>query len=157
WRTTDAGWGLTDSERLAKLSREQRQQLARATELIRDVVRLHGQGKYREALPLAQQALALRKGGLGGRHLAYAAPLNNLASLYIDLGDRPQALKLLLRVRDLRKEVQGERHPEYASALANLAYLYHETGDRPQALKLYLRARDLRKEVLGEKHPDYAM
>ena len=44
------------------------------------VVELFAQGKYREALELAQKALAIRQQLLGEEHPDYAASLNNLAA-----------------------------------------------------------------------------
>jgi len=42
----------------------------------------YSQGKYKEAEPLYQQALALRQKLLGDDHPDVAASLNNLALLY---------------------------------------------------------------------------
>src|SRR5262245_14935214 len=83
WRVTDERLKLEHTRRLARLTREQRQRLARADKLHQDVQRLYQQGKAREALPLAQQALAIRKELLGATHPHYAAAVNNLAKLYV--------------------------------------------------------------------------
>jgi tetratricopeptide (TPR) repeat protein len=156
WEVTDARLALETAERSAKLPQEQRQKLALGVELSREALRLYKQGRVREALPLAQQAVTIRKAVLGEKDPNYTLILNNLALLYFNIGDDAAALKLFLRTRELKKEVLGERHPAYASTLHNLALLYANLGDYFAALKLYEQARALRKEVLGEKHPDYA-
>ena len=44
------------------------------------------QGRYEEAEPLYQRALAIREAVLGGEHLGTAASLNNLAVVYLAQG-----------------------------------------------------------------------
>src|SRR5438552_5096886 len=57
WRVTDARLALTHVDLLAKLTPEQRQEVNEAKQLSQKVVALKEQGKYREAIPLAQKVL----------------------------------------------------------------------------------------------------
>src|SRR5262249_11686188 len=84
WRVTDARLDLDHLERLARLDADSRQRLRQATALNRQIVRLRQQGRAREALPLARQALDLRKAILSEDHPDYATSLNSLAALYRD-------------------------------------------------------------------------
>ena len=58
-------------------------QTAAETDKLNDeVIRLHRAGKYTEAIPIAQRALALREKALGPDHPDVGTSLNNLGSLH---------------------------------------------------------------------------
>jgi hypothetical protein len=61
--------------------------LAEAKRLMDVVARLHGEGRYSEAIPRARQVLQIRKAALGERHPDTAESLNNLAVLLKAQGD----------------------------------------------------------------------
>ncbi len=46
------------------------------------VVKLYGEGKYAEAIPLGQRLLAIREKALGPDHLKVSTALNDVALLY---------------------------------------------------------------------------
>src|SRR5262249_4816071 len=75
WRVTDARLDLEDVKRLAQLKATDRQRLQQATALNQQVFRLGQVGRSQEALPLARQALAIRKELLGEAHPDYATSL----------------------------------------------------------------------------------
>src|SRR5437773_6661920 len=62
------------------------QTLGDAERLNEQVLKLYGEGKFAEAIPLAQQALETRKRLLGPYHQDIAINLNNLAELYKSTG-----------------------------------------------------------------------
>ncbi|MEQ8788701.1 MAG: tetratricopeptide repeat protein [Pirellulaceae bacterium] len=157
WRVTDARLALQHAERLAKLTVEQRGRLREAYAATARFVELYGQGKYREAVPLAKETLELYKEVLGEKHPEYARSLNNLGFLLAAQGDYAQAEPLYRQALEVLKEVLGEKHPDYASSLNNLAELYRSQGDNAQAEPLHREALQVRKAVLGEKHPHYAL
>jgi hypothetical protein len=74
-----------------KLTAEQKVELQRAAQMNEEVVRLLNAGGSREALPLAEQALAIRKKVLGEQDPEYAVSLNNLATLYTRMGEHAKA------------------------------------------------------------------
>jgi CHAT domain-containing protein/tetratricopeptide (TPR) repeat protein len=156
WRTTDARLALAHLERLAGMTAGERRRLAAAARLSTQVVRLLGQGKAAEAVPLARQVAEARKEALGEGHPDYATSLNNLAALYYTLGDYGKALPLYRQALEVRKKALGEQHPDYATSLNNLAALYEAMGEYGQALPLYRRALEITKQALREQHPDYA-
>jgi CHAT domain-containing protein/Tfp pilus assembly protein PilF len=156
WRTADARRALRDVQLRARLGAKEKGQLARATALNAQVVRLYQQGRAAEALAPARQALALRKAVLGEDHPDCAASRNNLASLYQALGDYARARPLYERARDLYKLALGEGHPDYANSLNNLASVYKDAGDYARARPLLEQARDVYKAALGERDPRYA-
>src|ERR1700737_1846913 len=58
------------------------QQADEANELSKKVIELYDAGQYSDAIPVAQQALAIREKALGPDHPDVANSLNNLAELY---------------------------------------------------------------------------
>ncbi|MHC4579797.1 MAG: tetratricopeptide repeat protein [Planctomycetota bacterium] len=156
WKVTDARLELEDLRRWESLSAAQQARLREAVELTRAVVRLWRKGAYREAVPKAERALAIRREILGEEHPDYASRLNNLAALYKSMGEYAQAEPLLRQAREIWKKALGEEHPDYARSLHNLAWLYVSMGEYAQAEPLCRQAREIFKKALGEEHPDYA-
>ena len=60
--------------------------LQTAIELNQEVIRLYQQGKYAEAIPIAERIRAIREKVLGPEHPDTAQSLNNLAVLYYTMG-----------------------------------------------------------------------
>jgi Tetratricopeptide repeat len=59
-------------------------------ELKKTIIELYGAGKFAEAVPLAQQALAIYEKTLGPHHPNVAAALNNLAGSTTTRGATPR-------------------------------------------------------------------
>ncbi len=93
---------------------------------------------------------------MGEDHPDYSKSLNNLATLYCDMGQPAKAEPLLLQATAIRLEALGETHPDYAMSLNNLASLYSNMSQPAKAEPLYLQAKAIQLKVLGEDHPDYA-
>jgi tetratricopeptide (TPR) repeat protein len=118
--------------------------LAEAERLNQQVIQLYQQGKYNEAILLAEQALAIRKQQLG---------LNNLALLYYSQGRYSEAEPLYKQALAIRKQQLGDNHPDTATSLNNLAELYRVQGRYSEAEPLYKQALAIRKQQLGDNHP----
>jgi len=69
----------------------QENELEKANVLNEKVELLYKQGRYTDALPLAQQILEIREKVLGSEHSDTAASPNSLAMFYYSLGDYPKA------------------------------------------------------------------
>ncbi|MBT9136741.1 MAG: Photosystem I assembly protein Ycf3 [Firmicutes bacterium] len=65
------------------------------------------QGKYDEALPLYQRALAISERILGPDHPNVAGSLNNLAMLYSEQGKYDEALPLYQRALEIYESALG--------------------------------------------------
>jgi CHAT domain-containing protein/Tfp pilus assembly protein PilF len=113
-------------------------------------------GKYDEALPLAERALAIREKVLGPDHPAVADSLHALASLYDDKSDYVKAEPLNLRALRIREETLGPNHPDVAKTLNNLAWIYGLMKESAQAESLYRRALAIQEKALGADHPEVA-
>jgi len=155
WRVTDARLNLEYFECLTRLDAAGRQQLLQARSLNRQVVRLCQQGRFREALPLAEQELAIRRQIMGENHPHCATNLATLASLYRRLGDYRKAVVQGEQACDLTKKLLTDNHPDYADRLRSLAVTYRDMGNYSKALPLHERAHDLLKRLLTDDHPEY--
>ncbi|MBE9246697.1 tetratricopeptide repeat protein [Microcystis aeruginosa LEGE 00239] len=130
--------------------------LAEAERLTQQVIQLYQQGKYNEAIPLAEQALAIRKKVLGDNHPNTARSLNNLASLYQNQGRYSEAEPLYKQALAIKKQQLGDNHPSTATSLNNLAELYRVQGRYSEAEPLYQQALAIRRKQLGDNHSDTA-
>ncbi|MDX6270948.1 MAG: hypothetical protein QOD28_2171 [Acidobacteriota bacterium] len=131
-------------------------ELEEAKRLNRQVLALYEAGRYDEAVPLAERALAIREKAFGAQHLAVAQSLNSLAILYEAKSDYARAEPLYERALAIREKLMGAEHPEVASALNNLAGLNYVRGDYARAEPLYQRALAIREKTLGAEHPGIA-
>jgi CHAT domain-containing protein/Flp pilus assembly protein TadD len=154
YRVVDARLALAHVDRLARLTNEQRQQLAEADELEGRVLQLFGQGKHRSAIPLARQVMVTRKQLLGQEHPEYATSINNLAFAYCSAGEYAKAKPLYVQTLEIKRRILGEEHPSYATSLNNLATLYVSLGHYTKAEPLLAQALEIDKRVRGEKRPD---
>ena len=91
------------------------------------------QGRYEQAEPLYEQALAMMRKLRGEDHPNVATSLNNLAELHRSQGHYEQAEPLYEQALALRRKLLGEDHPAVATSLNNLAGLYKSQGRYEQA------------------------
>jgi tetratricopeptide (TPR) repeat protein len=117
---------------------------------------LFERGRYTDAEPLYQRALAIREKALGPEHLNVATSLNNLAVLYHTQVQYTKAEPLLERALTIREKALGPEHPDVATSLNNLARLYGRQGQHAKAEPFYGRALTIREKTLGPEHPDMA-
>jgi CHAT domain-containing protein/tetratricopeptide (TPR) repeat protein len=124
--------------------------------LTREMVRLYNAGKYAEAVPLAQRAVAIRERSLGPNHPSTADSLSNLALLYKSLGAYSKAEPLFVRALEIRERALGPTHPDLSTMLNNLALLYYSQGAYQKAEPLFVRSLALSEKKPGPNHPDTA-
>jgi len=156
WHVTDARMALEQVRLSAGLDQSERKELRRSYALNYRVFELWSLGKSREALPFAEEALAIRRRLCGDNHPITAGSLLNLAAQHEANGDYARAEPLCREALEIRRHVLGDEHPDYATSLNNLAGLYESTGDYGRAEPLYRQALAIQKKVLGDEHPNYA-
>jgi tetratricopeptide (TPR) repeat protein len=123
-------------------------QVDEAAALNQQVLQLYSQGRYSEAIPLAQRALTIREKALGADHPDVAVSLNNLA-----VADAKQSHKRALTIRE---KALGPNHPDVALSLNNLAGIDQAQGRYAEAEPLYKRSLAIREKALSPDHPDVA-
>jgi CHAT domain-containing protein len=157
WRTIEARLDLEDCRQLARLDERQRRQLQQAEQWNQRVFRLWQKGRSKEALTLAEKALAVRRKILGDKHRKTAVSWLNLGAQHRALTNPAEAERCYERSRVLYKATVGEKHPDYATSLSTLAMLfYQDKGDLARARPLFEQVRDIREAALGKNHPEYA-
>src|SRR5688572_30196667 len=96
--------------------------------LFQQAGRLYREAKYAQAIALCEKFRDEVRRLRGEEHPDYATALNDLAGLYMNVGDFARAEPLQLQSLAIRKAALGEDHPHYALSLSNLAGLYHSRG-----------------------------
>ncbi len=81
-----------------------------ATSLTGLTVLYHAQGRYAEAEPLYERALAIWEGALGPEHPNVATGLKNYAALLRKTGRNSEAAKLEARAKAIRAK-RAEQNP----------------------------------------------
>ncbi len=128
--------------------------LAEAERLTREVVALYKQGKYKEALPLAERVLALREGAEKPDEAKLALALGNLATVRLAVGDSKGAKPLLERAVSLYNKQPEADALQYSQALQRLAALETSEQNYARAESLYERAVQVEEKALGPTHPN---
>lgn len=114
---------------------------------------LYDAGKYGDAIPIAQRALALAEKLHGPDHPTVGTALNSLGLLYRAQGRYAEAEPLYRRFISIREKSLGPDHPNVATALNNLAVLFKVQGRFREAENLYKRSLAIREKALGADHP----
>ena len=117
---------------------------------------LRTKGKYDEALPLVERALAIREHALSPDHAMVAESLHDLAVLYIDKGNYAVAGPLIQRALTIREESLGAEHPVVAESLNILGVVFYSKGEYATAESLVRRSLSISETVLGANHADVA-
>jgi CHAT domain-containing protein/Tfp pilus assembly protein PilF len=132
---------ITEASGAAASEKVSQEELAQeANRLNGELAELYRQGRYQQALPLAQLIWEVRKQALGEEHPETLASLNNLAEMYAEVGDYARAEPLHLRALAIREKTLGPNHPDTAISLNNLAGLYESIGNYAKAELFYKRA-----------------
>ncbi|MCX5830995.1 MAG: tetratricopeptide repeat protein [Deltaproteobacteria bacterium] len=150
------GWQVEASNQVRAWFADQGQQWLKVIRLNQQVLDLYQQGKYAEALPIAQQALAICEKVFGAEHSIVATGIDNLAVLYNSQGRYAEAEPLYKRALAISEKILGPEHPNTATALDNMAKLYQKMGAYDKVEPLYRRSLAIREKTLGSEHPDTA-
>lgn len=114
------------------------------TALNAELKQLYRQGKYTEAIPVAEKIRTLTERRYGPDHVESANAMNNLALLYIEKKQYAEAEKLAQQALAIYRNILSPDHPCTAYILDNLAEIYQETGR-------FAIAEKTRKEVTNKR------
>ena len=112
-------------------------------------------GLFREARPLLEEALALRRRGLAKGNAEVAQSLRHLA-LLSQIEHRPDAEALQQEALAAEEAAHGPASPDLASILNSLGGLYAGRGELDRAEPLLQRALAIREKALGPGNPAVA-
>lgn len=114
------------------------------------------QEKFTKALEIYKEVLEKQKPKLPNDYpgLDILGIENNIAGIWLELGECKMALELHQKIYEKRIEVVGENHPDTLQSLHNIGLSYEYLGDEDRALKTYQSVLTKKKEILGEDHVD---
>ena len=123
-------------------------------ELNRRIDELYNEGKFKEAIPLAEKLVALIKQQRGEEDAETAASINLLAQLYERTGEYAKAEPLYKEALEIRQKVLGRGDPLTAQSLNNLGLLYWYMGDYAKAEPLLKEALEFFQKTRGREDPN---
>src|SRR5215831_1563167 len=126
------------------------------TDLRAQVSRLYEQGKYADALTVAERYVDLAHQKQGQDHTEYPTAISWLAYVYKAQGRYPEAESLFKLALAIREKALGPDHSAVGASLNNLASLYRVQGRYPEAEPLHKRDLAITEKALGPDHPDVA-
>jgi tetratricopeptide (TPR) repeat protein len=153
WHAVDALLQVRTLQRRAEFSPAQQAEYRRAEKARREADALFDQGRYAQAQPLYEQALAQFRRLLGEEHRDSARACNDLAINLEAQGRYPEAAEGHRKVLALRRKVLGEEHPSTAQSYNNLASSLQVQGKYAEAEAGFRKAKALYQRLLGEEHP----
>jgi CHAT domain-containing protein/tetratricopeptide (TPR) repeat protein len=118
------------------------------------VIALYRQGKYAQAIPFAEQALAGSERLYGAEHPHSIVRVLNLARAYSGGGRHREAGPLFERALAVREKTLGKDHPDTLDAANALGMQYRQQARLAEAEALLKRTLAARQRVLGKEHPN---
>ena len=111
----------------------------------------NSRGKYDEAIPLYEEAIAINKQVYGDRHPVTAVNLENMGSVYMRKGDFAKTLALLDEVLSIRESVLGKDSLAAARTRFNMGVVANQSGDFARAFELLDQGLAIFRAEYGEK------
>lgn len=126
-------------------------------QLTRDAIRLHSQGRYKEAATTGNRAVEVATTQFGAVHPRTALAMKNLAEIYRSSGNYVEAETLAKRALQIVESIGGTEHPALLGFLNTLALLNWNQARHAEAELLFQRALKVGEKELGPEHPDIVL
>jgi len=129
----------------------QESEFDKLTLLINQVDELNRQGRYAEAIPIAEQIVEIKEKSFGPDHPDIVTPLGWLAFLYQNAGDYKKAesvYKRAIAICETYKQTMGQDHPGMATLLKNLSWIYRKHGKDTKADTIYTKGLEIEFKIL---------
>jgi tetratricopeptide (TPR) repeat protein len=138
-------------------SRSGTAELVRAEELALQATGALRNGQYATALPIAQEALAIRERVLGPSSVDVASSLNTLGEIYRGQGRFDDAERLHRRALAIQEKELGPDNPDVAESLTSLAMLRNAQGSFIEAEALLKRALLILENAVEKGKQNYRL
>lgn len=115
---------------------------------------LYGAGKSAAAIPVAEEALRLRREALGPMHADVASSLDDLGAVIVATGDTARAEPLMRESLAIQRKVLPPDDPRLAVGLNNLAFLVWRKGNPQDAEAMFREALAIDRKAFGNLHPE---
>ena len=109
------------------------------------------QGRYDDALALAEQTLEARTLVLGDKHRETLVSANTLATILTSLGRLDDAERLYDSTLAAQRHTLGSEHPDTLTTMHNLGVLYRDQHRLEAARHQLETTLDLRRRILGDE------
>ena len=109
------------------------------------------QDDFETALAILLEELGNSRATFGPRSEEVSTDLNNLGSLYTDMGRFPDAVECLEEAIDIREEIFGTYHERTATSQNNLGLVLNELEDYVGAEKILRLALESRLQLFGAR------
>jgi tetratricopeptide (TPR) repeat protein len=156
WQAVNVRWQVEAIRCILRQDEKGRQAFARVVLLQGRADRLAATGHYKEAQPLLEDVLAIRRKVLGEEHPQTANTHNNLAVSIDQQGRYKEAEQGFRKALAIRRKVLGNEHPDTAQSYNSLAANLCDQGRNGEAQELFQTALALYGKVLGEEDRDTA-
>src|SRR5438876_6866194 len=140
---------LSTSGAIANVQTNQSPELAESRELNSKVIKLYGEAKYDEALPLAKRALELREKALGPAHEELIPLLTNLGELQKAKKQLGQARFYFERALTIAEKSFVENDIRTAHLLDKLGFVAYEQKQEKDAEHFFLQALQVTEKALS--------
>lgn len=127
-------------------------ELEEASRLSRTFVKLFSAGKYAEAQPLAERALAIREKLLEPSAVPVADALMNLGAVMAATNKADRARAAYERAATIYEAGLGPDHDRTTDVLNTLGWLYYRRKDYRKAEAAFRRAAEARERAHGAAH-----
>ena len=116
-------------------------------------IKLYNEGKYREAIPLAERSMAIFEKSVGPQHPAVASVAGLLARLYLSIGEDAKAEKLCKRALFIQEKVASSQPQGIITTLELLSEVYIAKWELSAAEPLLQRALAINEKAFGSQNP----
>jgi tetratricopeptide (TPR) repeat protein len=154
WEAVSAAWRLKALEWVAALPVDSQEQWRTLAGIQREADQMVQRGRYAEAQPLLEKALAIYRQALGEDHPQTARGYNDVAYSLANQRKYGEAQPLFEKALAICRKTLGEEHPHTAFGYNNVAGNLHAQWKYGEAQPLLEKALALRRKALGEDHPD---
>jgi tetratricopeptide (TPR) repeat protein len=115
------------------------------------------QGKYKEAIPVLEEAVRLYTASTGPSPTPeLSSALGQLANAHYYAGHHDEADRLNRRVLEIDRRIHGDRHPAVADDLINLGATEYERARYVEAERYRREALTIIRAWYGDTHPETA-
>ena len=116
------------------------------------VLQFRQQGRYSEAIPLAERYVELTRQNYGEQHAEHANALAWLGGLYRTQGRIVESEPLIVRALAIRERVLGAEHTDVGNLAGGLAGTYLNLGRHQEAETTYKRSIAILEKALGPEN-----
>jgi tetratricopeptide (TPR) repeat protein len=156
WQAVDAKYAAEAVRKVSSAEKDGRAKYTAGFSHQRQAVALVGEGRYRDAQPLLEKVLAVRRKVLGEEHPDTARSYNNVAYTLKAQGRYREAEEGFKKALAICRKVLGEEHPDTANGYNNVAFNLDARGRHKEAEEGFRKALAIRRKVLGEEHSQTA-